>query len=153
MKRKFLLKDKEESKWFAQEIAKQIEFGDILALYGNLGAGKTYFSQYLAEELGVTEPVSSPSYVLLNEYSARDFPIFHFDLYRLNDQEEVFEIGLPDIFEDGVTLVEWPEILAQLLPENSIKLYFDYYDESRTVTVEASSEKINFAKFNQLEEI
>ncbi|MEA1972088.1 MAG: tRNA (adenosine(37)-N6)-threonylcarbamoyltransferase complex ATPase subunit type 1 TsaE [Candidatus Cloacimonadota bacterium] len=144
MTKEYILKSPEDSIKFAKMIADLVEFGDILALRGDLGTGKTFFSQAFSKHLGVDEQVSSPSYVLLNEYTSKKFKISHFDLYRLNDQEEVFEIGIPEIFEDGITLIEWPDILGNLLPKNSIKINFEYYKDGRKVFV--NSEKKEFIK-------
>lgn len=127
---------------FAKIVANLVKLGDVIALEGKLGAGKTFFSQAFALELGVTEPVSSPSYVLLNEYDATDYKISHFDLFRLNDQDEVFEIGIPDIFEDGITLIEWPEILDNMLPDDTIFIFLEYNGTGREATI--SSQKPGF---------
>ena len=129
------LATKEDSIAFAYEIAPLLKKGDILALYGKLGAGKTFFTQYLCKKLGVNEYVNSPSYVLMNEYLSGDFPIFHLDLYRIKSEEEVLELGLYEIFDSGITIIEWPEIGEDFLPEKTISLKFFYDGDGRRVEV------------------
>ena len=126
IQKKIILKSEQDTIDLAKEFAAQIKMGDVLALYGELGSGKTFFSRHLCKFLGVEEIVSSPSYVLMNEYHGK-FPIAHLDFYRLGGVEEVLELGLHDIFESGVTIIEWPEIGEEILPEESIRLHF-YFD-------------------------
>ena len=117
---------------FAKELAPKLKNGDVLALYGELGAGKTFFTQQLCKFLGVKENVSSPSYVLMNEYKGT-YTIHHLDLYRLDAAEEVQELGLYDLYEDAITIIEWPEIADGMLPDNTIHIYFEFIDENRKV--------------------
>ena len=100
--------------------------GDVVVLQGELGAGKTTLTQYLARALGVGEEqyVASPSFALLHEYSGR-LPVFHMDLYRLRDEEDVEAAGLPEYLEQqGVTIIEWPERLGSLAPAARLALHF-----------------------------
>ena len=126
---KIVLKSEKDTINFAKEISEKIKVGDVLALYGELGSGKTFFSRHLCKFLGVEENVSSPSYVLMNEYQGK-YSIAHLDFYRLGGLEEVLELGLHDIFETGVAIIEWPEIGEEILPENCIRLYF-YFDGNK----------------------
>ena len=119
---------------FAKDLAPKLKKGDVIALYGELGAGKTFFTQQLCKFLGVKENVSSPSYVLMNEYKG-NFIIHHLDLYRLDSEEEILELGLHDLYEDTITIIEWPEIAEGMLPENTIHIYFDLIDSNRKVTI------------------
>jgi tRNA threonylcarbamoyladenosine biosynthesis protein TsaE len=114
----------------AEAIASQVSIGDVLALYGELGAGKTFFTQAFCRSLGVSEYVSSPSFVIMNEYMGK-IPIAHLDLYRLAAEEEVYELGLEDIMEQRITLIEWPNVAVDILPENTIHIHFDLDDETR----------------------
>ena len=129
-----ILKSEDDTISFAKELAPKLKKGDVLALYGELGAGKTFFTQQLCRSLGVTENVSSPSYVLMNEYMG-DYIIRHLDLYRLDAAEEVLELGLYDLYEDAITIIEWPEIADGMLPKNTIHIYFEFVDTYRKVTV------------------
>lgn len=129
------LKDQNASKKFAQDLAKEAKKGDIFFLYGQLGAGKTFFVAEFCKELGVSEYVSSPSYVLLNEYESREFPIFHLDLYRLGNAEELLEIGITDFTEEGIVLIEWPEIAEELIISQRVELYFEILGNARKVKI------------------
>ena len=133
--KKVILKTKKDTEKLAKEIAGNLKLGDVIALYGELGAGKTYFTQKLCKFLGVTENVSSPSYVLMNEYSGR-FPISHLDLYRIDAEEELLELGLPDYLENKITIIEWAKIAERLLPQNTIKIRFEFDGSNRTAIVD-----------------
>jgi tRNA threonylcarbamoyladenosine biosynthesis protein TsaE len=98
----------------------------ILLLKGNLGAGKTTFTQFLLKEMGCTDEVSSPTYAIVNEYDTKKGKVFHFDLYRLNSAEEVFDIGMEEYLDSGnFCIIEWPEIyeeeIAQI-PHHTIEI-------------------------------
>jgi tRNA threonylcarbamoyladenosine biosynthesis protein TsaE len=129
-----ILRSEDDTISFAKELAPALKQGDVLALYGELGAGKTFFTQQLCKFLGVTENVSSPSYVLMNEYVG-EYVIYHLDLYRLDAAEEVLELGLYDLFEDSITIIEWPEIADGMLPDNTIHIYFKFDGSNRNVKI------------------
>ncbi len=105
----------------AAKVAKVIQRGDVVALVGTLGAGKTRFVQGLAVAMGhQAESVTSPTYVLVNEYQQGTLPIYHFDVYRLNNDAEFLDLGADEYFDgDGVTLVEWGNQVEHLLPERA----------------------------------
>jgi len=134
MKKERILESENDTIAFAKEMAKSVKEGDVFALYGELGAGKTFFTKHFCRYLGVTENVSSPSYVLMNEYEG-DFKIIHLDLYRLDSSEEVLELGLYDLFENAVTIIEWPEIAEEMLPENTRHIHFEFVDQYRKVEI------------------
>ena len=129
-----ILKSETDTTLFAKELAPTLKQGDVLALYGELGAGKTFFTKQLCKYLGVQENVSSPSYVLMNEYVG-NYTIRHLDLYRLDATEEVLELGLYDMFEDSITIIEWPEIADGMLPGNTIHIYFKFDGTNRNVKI------------------
>lgn len=135
MKQEFILQNEEESKLFAISLAKKARKGDIYFLYGELGAGKTFFVTEFCRELGVNDYVSSPSYVLLNEYDADDFTVFHLDLYRLGNAEEILELGITDFTDEGIVFVEWPQIAEELITEERIEIYFEIVDDYRKVEI------------------
>lgn len=135
MKQKYVLQNEEESKQFAISLAKKAKKGDIYFLYGELGAGKTFFVTHFCHELGVTEYVSSPSYVLLNEYDARNFTVFHLDLYRLGSAEEILELGITDFTDEGIVFVEWPQIAEELITQERIEIFFEIVEEHREVVI------------------
>lgn len=135
MKRLVELDSEQNTIDLAKEIAQTTKVGDVLALYGELGSGKTFFTKHFCKFLGVDENVSSPSYVLMNEYMGK-FSIAHLDLYRLGGVEEVLELGLQDIFESGVTIIEWPEIGEEILPDNTKRFRFKFDGYKRIVEIE-----------------
>ncbi|MBD5191998.1 MAG: tRNA (adenosine(37)-N6)-threonylcarbamoyltransferase complex ATPase subunit type 1 TsaE [Bacteroidales bacterium] len=117
----------------------------IFAFYGEMGAGKTTFINALSHQLGVEEDVTnSPSFSIINEYRSDSTAelIYHFDLYRLEDLEEAFDIGVEDYFDSGaVCLLEWPERIADILPDDTVKVTLTVNDDlSRTLTLETPEE-------------
>lgn len=102
-------------KWAVEQILPLLEH-KILLLKGNLGAGKTTFTQFLLKELGSNDEVTSPTYSIVNEYETPDGMIYHFDLYRMNDVHEVFDIGMEEYLDKGkLSIIEWPEIYEEEL--------------------------------------
>ena len=118
----------------AKEIGKTISKGDILLLYGELGTGKTFFVNNLCKYLKVKTIVNSPSYVLLNEYEGV-FSVYHYDLYRLSSPEEALELGILDRLNDGITIIEWAEIIKKYIPNKYIEIYFEYNKNNRNIKV------------------
>lgn len=108
--------------------------GDIVCLYGDLGAGKTHFVKGIASFFGVDEAeVNSPTFTLINEYSG-NVPIYHFDCYRLKDEQEALEIGAEEyLFGEGVSLIEWPERISSLLPNEIIKVELNHAGDSKRI--------------------
>ena len=116
----------EETKIFASNLSKKFQKGQVIALNGDLGSGKTTFSQGIAEGLGVEQHVGSPTFKLVSEYVGKVLKLYHVDCYRLNNAEEFLNLGgenllLPD---NGITLIEWANIIQELLPEDTIEIIF-----------------------------
>ena len=111
----------------------------VIAFYGDMSAGKTTFIKYLCQELGV-EPslVNSPTYAIVNEYEARgDQLIFHFDFYRIKDENEAFDMGYENYFySNHYCFIEWPEKIANLLPENRLQIHIESEANMRIFTIE-----------------
>ena len=108
---------------FGVELGKKCKPGDILTLHGDLGVGKTLFSKGLGKGLAIDEPISSPTFMVVQVYDSGRLPFYHFDVYRIADLEEMDEIGYEDYFYgDGVCLIEWAEQIEELLPENVIAI-------------------------------
>ena len=109
----------------------------VFAFYGHMGAGKTTFIKAICEELGVDDVVNSPTFAIVNEYTAADgIPIYHFDFYRIKKLEEVYDMGYEDYFYgDGLCFIEWPEMMEELLPEGATKVQIaENPDGTRTVS-------------------
>ena len=103
------------------ELAQKAQPGDVIALAGDLGAGKTVFTKGFAEGLGIEEPVNSPTFTILQIYEEGRIPLYHFDVYRIEDAEEMEEVGLDEYLEgNGVCLIEWAGRIADLLPAGTI---------------------------------
>lgn len=106
---------------------KFLKGGDLVALYGELGTGKTKFVQGLCKGLGFSGTVSSPSFTIINEYSSSLFKIFHFDFYRVSSLAEIFDIGFEDyIYSKGICIIEWAEKAKDLLPPNRYDIFFQF---------------------------
>ena len=106
---------------YASRFAEQLPGGSVVALYGGLGAGKTAFTRGLARGLGITEPVSSPTFTIVQVYEEGRMPFYHFDVYRIGDIEEMDEIGYEDyFFGEGICLVEWANLIEELMPEQTV---------------------------------
>ena len=111
----------EETIAHGQKHAEQSKAGQIYTLNGALGVGKTVFTQGIARGLGITEAVSSPTFTIVQVYEEGRLPFYHFDVYRIGDIEEMEEIGYDDyFFGNGVCMIEWAELIEELIPENSI---------------------------------
>lgn len=107
----------QETASLGKKLAQQLQPGSICALNGDLGVGKTVFAQGIAQGLGITEPICSPTFTILQVYEEGRIPFYHFDVYRIGDLEEMEEIGYEDYFYgDGFTMVEWADRIADLMP-------------------------------------
>jgi len=119
----------------AGRLAPHLRRGDMLALQGPLGAGKTTFARALLRALGVNEDVPSPTFTLLQTYDTPHFTVYHFDLYRLEKEAELIELGWDDALADGLVLAEWPERAERHLPKNRLGLHFTFDAKgNRTLT-------------------
>ena len=121
----------DDTKKIALILSRLLKTGDIVAFNGNLGVGKTAFIRFLIQKFLPTEEVPSPTFTLLQTYETPSFPIFHFDLYRLDKPDDVFELGIEDAFVEGVSLIEWPEKMQKLLPSRKV-LFVDIVCEGNT---------------------
>lgn len=113
----------EETFEVACKMGQEVKRGDIICLYGDLGVGKTVFAQGFAKGLGVKEPITSPTFTLVHEYQGERMPLYHFDVYRISDIEEMFDIGYEEYFYgDGVCLIEWADFIKELIPDGYAKV-------------------------------
>ena len=124
-----------------EKLGRQAAAGQIYTLNGDLGVGKTVFTQGVAAGLGIAEPVNSPTFTIIQEYEGGRLPFYHFDVYRIGDIEEMEEIGYDDyFFGEGVCLIEWAELIEELLPENIISITIEKNPEKgfdyRKITIE-----------------
>ena len=141
--RKILTTNAAETASAAETFAKELKPGDIVCLYGDLGAGKTTFCQAALKALGVKEQVTSPTFTVVKEYEGTSMPVYHFDVYRVHSEEELFEIGYEEyFFGKGVCFIEWAELIEDILPEHVIKVSLAYTDEEdeREIKIEYSGD-------------
>ena len=123
--RTVISKSPEETQALAAALAVELKSGAVLALHGELGSGKTCFVQGLARALDVRQPVTSPTYTIVNEYSGR-CPLVHMDLYRISDPEEMLSIDFENYLDtEGITVIEWAERAGGWLPDNTLHIYFE----------------------------
>jgi tRNA threonylcarbamoyladenosine biosynthesis protein TsaE len=129
-----VLSSPEETIELGKSLAAYLKPGSVLALSGDLGAGKTTFVQGIALGLGIQDPIQSPTYVFLNQYSGR-LSLYHFDLYRLKDESDFLGLGFDEYFAlGGVCIIEWPERIASLLPKEAWCISFAYENQARKVS-------------------
>ena len=115
-----------ETRELGKKIGQQAKPGEVYTLVGDLGVGKTVFAQGLACGLGIEEAINSPTFTIVQVYDEGRLPFYHFDVYRIGDIEEMDEIGYEDYFYgDGVCLVEWAELIEELLPKNRVELLIE----------------------------
>lgn len=116
----------EETFALGKAIGEQAKPGEIYTLTGDLGVGKTVFAQGLAQGLGITEPISSPTFTIVQVYEPGRLPFYHFDVYRIGDVEEMDEIGYEDYFYgEGVCLIEWANLIEEILPEEAVPILIE----------------------------
>ena len=131
MSRIFETNGEQETRALGERLGKAAEQGQIYTLIGDLGVGKTVFTQGVADGLGITEPVNSPTFTIVQIYEGGRMPFYHFDVYRIGDVEEMEEIGYEDCFYgEGLCLIEWANLIEEILPEHY-----------RQVTIEKDLEK------------
>ena len=139
--------DPEETFEVGRKIGMNAKPGQIYTLTGDLGVGKTVFTQGVAAGLGITEPVNSPTFTIIQEYEDGRLPFYHFDVYRIGDLEEMEEIGYDDyFFGQGICLIEWAELIEEILPEKRIEVTIEKDLEKgfeyRKITIEERGEEL-----------
>ena len=121
---KFITKSEQETIEFAQQFAKKLKTGNIILLIGELGSGKTKFVQGILKHFGLEDEISSPTFTIVNEYTSDNINIYHFDVYRLADSDEFYAMGGEEYFSKGICLIEWGEIIEDILPKPYTKIVF-----------------------------
>lgn len=121
------IKNESQTEEFGIRVAESLKAGDVLALIGDLGTGKTALTSYIAKGLGITRRVNSPTFTIVKEYTDGRLPMYHFDVYRVSDPEELFNIGIDEyFFGEGVCIIEWADLIEEILPENTKYIYLEY---------------------------
>lgn len=139
--RKIPLPDEDATRQLAVAVAGILRAGDVILLEGSIGTGKTFFARNVIQTiLGVAEDVPSPTFTLVQVYDGPRCDIWHCDLYRLTHPDEAIELGLEEAFEQAICLIEWPDRLGSLRPENALLLSFSICDDVHQVAVSAHSD-------------
>ena len=140
----FNSKSENDTLSFAKKFASKLNKKDVIVLSGDLGSGKTKFTEGILSFFGLENEISSPTFTIVNEYSKDDIKIYHFDVYRLEDSSEFYEIGGDEYYENGICIIEWGEIIEDALPSDYIKIDFSRNlddENSRTLNIQSIGSK------------
>lgn len=126
--REIIIHNEEETRAFGLDLAEKLEPGNVLALIGDLGTGKTTLTKSIAKGLGIESHIVSPTFNIVKEYREGRLPLFHFDVYRLADSDEMLDIGAEEYFYEkgGVCIIEWADIVEDILPEDAMFIYIEH---------------------------
>ena len=136
---KLISHSENETKLIGKKFAEKLKKGDVIVLTGELGSGKTKFTEGVLEYFGLENEISSPTFNIVNEYISKNINIYHFDVYRLEDEDEFYAIGGEEYFDKGICLIEWGEMIESVLPKKYIHITFkrNYEnDDSREIVLE-----------------
>lgn len=137
------LRTENDTARLAESLAIALASGDTILLFGDLGAGKSFFARcFIRQLLGPETEVPSPTFTLVQTYQAPDFEIWHCDLYRLTDETEAIELGLDDALKSAVCLIEWPERLGPFAPTDAIELHLMHQENGRRVEIRGSNPRL-----------
>ena len=147
----FYVKNIEETINLGISIGKLLKSGDIICLTGDLGTGKTHITKGIAEGLGVTDHITSPTFTIVNEYDSGRLKLYHFDVYRVSDPDEIYAIGFDDyIFSDGVSIIEWANYIEEILPNEYLHILIEkdlsMGEDYRKITITPYGDKYNYIK-------
>ncbi|MBU5307984.1 tRNA (adenosine(37)-N6)-threonylcarbamoyltransferase complex ATPase subunit type 1 TsaE [Clostridioides mangenotii] len=138
---KVYLKDDEATKSYGFKLGGLVKKGNIICLLGDLGAGKTTLTQSFAKGLGVDDYVTSPTFTIVNEYDGR-IPLYHFDVYRIGSSDEMYDIGYDEyINSDGVCIIEWANLIEDVLPEEYLSIELKYVEDGREMILTPKGEE------------
>ncbi len=126
----FLSKNSDDTLEFAKNFAKNLKIGDIIILIGDLGSGKTKFTEGILSFFGIQNEISSPTFTIVNEYTSNNISIYHFDVYRLKSSLDFYNIGGDEYFDKGISIIEWGNIIEDALPNKYIKITFERFLEN-----------------------
>jgi len=143
---RFISNSEENTKNFAKTLASKLNIGDIVVLTGELGSGKTKFTEGFLSYFNLENEISSPTFTIVNEYTSENMKIAHFDVYRLEDSDEFFAIGGEEYLNNSICIIEWGEIIENILPNNYIKISFEKISDNentRILNIQTYGEKFD----------
>ena len=121
------IKNENETEGFGKRLADMAEPGSVIALIGDLGTGKTTLTKSIARGLGIDDVITSPTFNIVRQYDGGRLPLYHFDVYRIADAEEMYELGYEEYFYgDGLCVIEWADLMEELLPEDAVTINIEY---------------------------
>ncbi len=138
----YISSNEQETINFAEKFAENLQLGNIVVLTGELGCGKTKFVQGVLKHFGLEKEISSPTFTIVNEYIGKDINIYHFDVYRLADSDEFYAMGGDEYFSSGICLIEWGEMIEDILPKPYTQITFRKSNENADIR-ELEIETIN----------
>lgn len=141
----------EETMELGRQLGLRLNSGDIVCLNGDLGTGKTHFTKGVANGLGIEEQITSPTFTIVNEYDTGRLKLYHFDVYRVNDPDEILNIGFDEyIFGKGVSIIEWSDYIEELIPEEHISITIKKLPEKgnnfRTISIQGFGNRYDYVK-------
>lgn len=126
-KQTIIIKNETETTDFGVNLGREVRPGSVIALMGDLGTGKTTLTKAIAKGLGISDMITSPTFNIVKEYRDGRLPLYHFDVYRIGDVEEMYELGYEEYFYgNGVCVVEWADLIEELLPEDAVRIQIEY---------------------------
>ena len=131
----FQSENETDTKNFAKLLASHLDKNDVIVLTGDLGSGKTKFVEGILSHFGLENEISSPTFTIVNEYEKNKTKIYHFDVYRLEDSSEFYEIGGEEYFENGICLIEWGELIQDALPKEYLHITFSKDDNNENIRI------------------
>ena len=151
LKQTFYCETEEETSLLGQKLSILSRQGDVFALYGTLGVGKSVFARAFIQNICGKTEVPSPTFTLVQIYDSPNFEVYHFDLYRLKSAEEIFELGIEEAMYEGVCLIEWPEKMAKYLPRKTITINIIPQENGRQIEILYNNEE-NYHRFASLKD-
>lgn len=134
--KEFFLENEELTKKLGRQIGSSLFPGAVICLNGDLGAGKTTMTKSIAQMLGIEEDITSPTFTIVNEYTDGKIPLYHFDVYRIGSSEEMYDIGFEEYIDSmGICIIEWSNIIEDILPKERLELFISYEKEGRLARV------------------
>lgn len=149
----FISKKEDDTILFASQFASYLKNGDVIVLTGELGSGKTKFTQGILKHFGLDDEISSPTFTIVNEYHKDSINIYHFDVYRLSDIDEFYAIGGEEYFYNGICIIEWGELIKDALPKDYLHIVFSKDEnnlENRTLNLIPHGERFSNFDFSKI---